>query len=197
MAQDSFGAKNQPQYAGTGTPADAADLSQISNYAANVGNRKVGTDSARLALAGADLWVGLLFGATDTGVEWVYLSGGWTARSAKIQPASSVGLTASFVSSCQLTLPPGTWLIHALACAEYSTGALRTYQSDLYNLTAATELYLGESFVQTSLNGNTTMPIVWLATFTVSTTIQLRSLTGTTDGTQFISTRSILAAVMA
>jgi hypothetical protein len=71
VAHDSFGTKNQPQYAATGAPADAADLSELANYAALVGNRKVGTHSQRTALAGGDIWPGLRFFETDTLIEFL------------------------------------------------------------------------------------------------------------------------------
>jgi hypothetical protein len=76
MAHDSLGAKNQPQYATTGAPASAADMSEVANYAANIGNRRADTDAVRLGLTGSDLWNGLEFEATDTGKTWKY-AGGW------------------------------------------------------------------------------------------------------------------------
>lgn len=75
--QDSYGTQNQPQYADTGAPADAADLSQVANYAAKVGNRKVGLASARTGLTGADLWDGLEFFETDSGSTYEYHNSGW------------------------------------------------------------------------------------------------------------------------
>lgn len=80
MAHDSVGSKNQPHYAGGGIPADAADLTEIADYAAKVGNRRSDLASVRTALTGADLWSGLEFFESDTGAEYVYQTGGWVFR---------------------------------------------------------------------------------------------------------------------
>lgn len=78
MARNSSGPKNEPQYSATGAPSDAADLSEVATYAATVGNRKVGTTSARTALSGADVWEGLDFWDTTLNVLFRYRSGAWT-----------------------------------------------------------------------------------------------------------------------
>lgn len=83
MARDSSGAKNQPQYAGTGAPADSADLSEIANYAAQVGNRKAGPTThttpslGRTTSTGADVWEGLEWEDTTDGFTYKYRSGAW------------------------------------------------------------------------------------------------------------------------
>lgn len=77
MARDSSGAQNQPQYAGTGAPADAADLTEVATYAALVGNIKVGTTTQMNALTGADRWTGLLFSNTTDGAVYRYDGAGW------------------------------------------------------------------------------------------------------------------------
>jgi len=77
MARDSSGSKNEPQYDPNGIPADAADLTEVAAYAALVGNSKVLTDAQRVALAGADRWVGMTVYCTDTGVLWRYKATGW------------------------------------------------------------------------------------------------------------------------
>lgn len=76
MARDSSGTQNQPQYSTAGIPADAADLSEIANYAAAGGNTKFGTTTQMNALAGADLWTGLLFSNTTDKGLYRY-DGGW------------------------------------------------------------------------------------------------------------------------
>lgn len=76
--RDSSGTKNQPQYSSSGAPADAADMSEIANYAAYNGNIKIDVDSVRTGLSGADLWDGLFFFSTDLGIMWQNrTSGGW------------------------------------------------------------------------------------------------------------------------
>jgi hypothetical protein len=76
--RDSSGPKNEPQYATSGVPADAADLTELGAYAATVGNRKVGTTSQRTALSGADVWEGLDYWDTTLNVLFRYRSGAWT-----------------------------------------------------------------------------------------------------------------------
>jgi hypothetical protein len=72
------GAKNQPQFVGTDPTTITQYLNDVSNYAAKVGNVKVGNGSERNALTGSDLWDGLRF-IDDQGYEKIYYaSTGWT-----------------------------------------------------------------------------------------------------------------------
>jgi hypothetical protein len=84
MAADSFGPKNEPEYAGSGVPADAADLTEIAKFAARVGNTRTDTSNVRKALTGKDVWPGLTFVETDTGLTYQYLkrdsSTGWVRQ---------------------------------------------------------------------------------------------------------------------
>lgn len=77
MARDTSGAKNQPQYSPNGAPSDAADLSEVANYAALVGNTKTMTEAERVNLSGADLWDGLEVRTTDTLLRWMRAGGQW------------------------------------------------------------------------------------------------------------------------
>lgn len=80
MASELKGTKNQPYFSAAGAPAIDVDPGIVADYAAYVGNHKEGTSAERGALAGADLWDGLLFTETDTGLIWSYLltsQGGW------------------------------------------------------------------------------------------------------------------------
>lgn len=78
MAADSYGAKQQPQYSGTGKPQSAADLSEIANYAALVGNRKVGSTAARnQAVTDGNVWEGLEWFDTSDGNLYLLKSGSW------------------------------------------------------------------------------------------------------------------------
>ncbi|PCN47017.1 hypothetical protein Csp2054_14335 [Curtobacterium sp. 'Ferrero'] len=78
MARDSTGEKGQPQYAGSGVPQDAADLTEVAAYAALVGNRKVGTTADRnQALADGDVWDGLEWYDTTDGGLYLLQSGSW------------------------------------------------------------------------------------------------------------------------
>lgn len=78
MARDSTGEKGQPQYAGSGVPQDAADLTEVAAYAALVGNRKVGPTADRnQALADGDVWDGLEWYDTTDGGLYLLQSGSW------------------------------------------------------------------------------------------------------------------------
>jgi hypothetical protein len=77
MARDTSGPKNEPNYSGIGAPSDAADMTEIATYAARVGNRRADTSANRTAATGADLWEGLEWHETDTGLTYLYLSAAW------------------------------------------------------------------------------------------------------------------------
>lgn len=66
------GPKNQPRFDLNDDPDFPTDLTTVSEYAAKVGNSRVGTASERSALTGNDLWNGLLFFETDTGLTYRY-----------------------------------------------------------------------------------------------------------------------------
>ncbi|SBN64464.1 hypothetical protein GA0004736_3424 [Curtobacterium sp. 9128] len=110
MARDSSGPKNEPQYAGTGVPQDAADLTEVARYAAMVGNRKVGASSDRQALTGADVWPGLEFYETDTGLAFVYQSStaGWVPT---VRPSVNVGFNDTTNSNGILVIRHGLGVI--------------------------------------------------------------------------------------
>lgn len=74
---DSLGTHNEPQYAETGVPADAADLTEVAAFAAKVGNMRVGTTTERNNATGADVWQGLLWYDTDLNQYFSY-DAGWT-----------------------------------------------------------------------------------------------------------------------
>lgn len=80
MAADSYGAQNQPNFLETGAPQLGTDLSLISNYAAEVGNRKIGTTSARTGLSGADRWEGLEFHDTTLDHDFVWDGSAWVGN---------------------------------------------------------------------------------------------------------------------
>lgn len=84
MAHDGLGPKNQPTYAGTGASADAADLTELSQYASVVGNRKAGPTTARTAATGNDVWEGLEWEDTTLNCSFVYTSGAWVYRAGRM-----------------------------------------------------------------------------------------------------------------
>lgn len=71
------GSKNQPQFLGTGAPATAADLNEIANYAALVGNVKVLDTTGRTALSGNQRWPGLIVFDTTTSTLYIWDGAGW------------------------------------------------------------------------------------------------------------------------
>ncbi|QWT24934.1 hypothetical protein KPL76_06145 [Subtercola sp. PAMC28395] len=114
MARDNTGPKGEPQYTTLGVPADAADLTEIGVYAATVGNYKVGLASDRAALTGAFRWEGLRFYETDTGITYLYRSGGWVAQTRVVAqplvafPRVSANATDTFTSGSFASLAGGT-----------------------------------------------------------------------------------------
>jgi hypothetical protein len=71
------GPRNQPRYDINDEPAFADHLTEVSDYAASTGNRKVGTASDRGALTGLDVWDGLYFWETDTKTGYLRVAGAW------------------------------------------------------------------------------------------------------------------------
>lgn len=90
MAAKTWGSQNQPHFADGDAPDFAVDLTQASDYAALVGNRKVGTNAQRVALTGADVWDGLEFFETDTRGVFLHNGGDWFFGS-PVMLASAVG----------------------------------------------------------------------------------------------------------
>lgn len=123
MARDSSGTKNEPQYAGTGAPADAADLTEVAAFAAFTGNRKIGpttgtatgpggANTGRTTSTGADVWEGLMWRDTTDGKVYEYRSGAWV----KVQNAP-FAIEANTVN-VSVTTTGGTWL----ATVTFTTG---------------------------------------------------------------------------
>lgn len=71
------GPKNQPRYDINDDPAFPDHLTEVSEYAASVGNVKVGTAADRNALTGADVWDGLYFRESDTKSAYLRADGAW------------------------------------------------------------------------------------------------------------------------
>lgn len=76
VADAPAGAKGQPQFLDAGAPDIAVDPNLVADYAALVGNRKVGTTAQQDALAGDLVWEGLLFGNTTDGTERRFTAAG-------------------------------------------------------------------------------------------------------------------------
>lgn len=79
-ADDTPGPRKNPRFLGSGAPATAADLNIVSDHAALVGNRKVGTTAERTAATVAgEVWEGLRWKDTDLDLELEYDGAGWIA----------------------------------------------------------------------------------------------------------------------
>lgn len=86
MAVDGgYGPRGGPRFLDGGAPDLATDDNEVSKYAELVGNRMVGTKAQKDALvrttssgnSPAQLWEGLEFEETDTGILWKRKSGSW------------------------------------------------------------------------------------------------------------------------
>lgn len=59
------------------TPSTTSDLNQLVTLIAQMGNGRVGTNSARTTLTGAGLYAGLMWAETDTSTLWMYTGSAW------------------------------------------------------------------------------------------------------------------------
>lgn len=100
MAADSYGAQNQPLFSETGAPQEGTDLSLVSNYAAAVCNRKIGTTAQRTALTGSDRWEGLKFWDTTLDYEFWWDGSAWAGLPTVVADASgSVTISSNWTLS--------------------------------------------------------------------------------------------------
>lgn len=103
MAADSRGPKNEPQYAGGGAPADAADLTELGAFTALMGNRRVGTTAERQSLKSNELWFGLEWFDTDVGVPMMYTGSAWVVIGAPgVARVVKGGYTANSIGGGQV-----------------------------------------------------------------------------------------------
>ena len=77
MTSSSTGAKNQPHFADADAPDVAVNPTQVADYAAKVGNRRVGTFGERQAASANDVWDGLAWFDTNENAEYIYRAGAW------------------------------------------------------------------------------------------------------------------------
>lgn len=85
MTADSYGPKNQPRFDATKPPDLGVDETLVSEFAALVGNRKVGTtaerNAATTASSGKEVWDGLEWEDTTLGICVVRRAGSWVPAS--------------------------------------------------------------------------------------------------------------------
>ncbi len=94
MAADSYGPNGEPQFAGSGVPQDAADLTLVGAYAGQVGNRRVGPTTDRNAfLSSGQGGEGLIWGDTTDGNEYRLTGGSWVLLFPQVRDSRSVGGT--------------------------------------------------------------------------------------------------------
>lgn len=72
------GTHGSPLY--NSSPQTVADLQAAVDYAALVGNHKVGTTSQRDAASGSEAWDGLFWSDTTDGKTYKRVSGGWVQQ---------------------------------------------------------------------------------------------------------------------
>jgi hypothetical protein len=188
MAADSYGPKNEPNFSSDGAPSDAADLTQIAEYAANVGNRKAGLNSVRIALTGADMWEGLEFLETDTGQTFRVIGGAWQAVGVRLKGVTPYtsgqwATTSNTVFSTTVAVVAGHWYkidVNVMAGQVSVTGTpnlnITVGTTVLDRLTAGVAFTVGE--VASPLIGFS----MWQAT---STTTVVFGVTGSTSGGAF------------
>ena len=78
-ASSTRGPKGQPRFPATDAPDLGVDEEIVADFAAAVGNRRVGTTAQRLALTGLDFYEGLAFGDTTLKAEFKVTNGVWKA----------------------------------------------------------------------------------------------------------------------
>jgi|GEM_PF-4618468 len=71
------GPKGQPRFPANEAPDMGVDEEILADYAAKVGNRRVGTTAERNAATGSDLWEGLIWGDTTDKLEYRRTAGAW------------------------------------------------------------------------------------------------------------------------
>ena len=199
MASESTGAKGQPYFAASGAPQIDVDPGIVADYAALVGNRKIGTTAQRLALTGVEVWPDLHFGDTTNGNEYRRTStGSWEAIKGIYRATGStgsLGTTMSVVAA--VTLPAGTWQITAHGSFEWSTAAPQKYTLQLWNSTAGAEIDTMASGPTVS-TGNLAVYVEDTVLLSVASVIQLRASTNGGSGSQLygggklFATRAVL-----
>jgi len=84
------GPKGQPRFPATDAPDLGVDEEIVADYAAKVGNRRVGTTAERNAAAGADLWEGLEWYDTTLKKTFWNISGVWSDHPDTVQAIPTV-----------------------------------------------------------------------------------------------------------
>jgi len=107
MTADSYGPKNQPRFDATKPPDLGVDETLVSEFAALVGNRKVGTtaerNSATTATSGKEVWEGLEWEDTTLGGTLVRRNGVWENAGPRASNFQRQGSADQFSSSATFT----------------------------------------------------------------------------------------------
>jgi hypothetical protein len=107
MTADSYGPKNQPRFDATKPPDLGVDETLVSDFAALVGNRKVGTTAERNAAAsatsGKEVWEGLQWEDTDLKGTVVWRNGSWENAGPRSTNFQRQGSADTFNSSAGFT----------------------------------------------------------------------------------------------
>ena len=123
MAVDSYGDRGQPQFSAQGGMDAGADETSLADYSSVVGTRRVGTTAQRLALSGAALFVGLLWGDTTVNEDYRYTSTGWK-KVTGLTRADEVSATTSQAGDITITFEPKfTSMCAAIVVMDSNSGA--------------------------------------------------------------------------
>ncbi|ROS62212.1 hypothetical protein EDF38_1315 [Frigoribacterium sp. PhB160] len=96
MAADSYGPKGEPQFAGSGASADAEDLTLLGEFAADVGNNRVGTTAERdAATAAGEAYDGLTWWDTTLRRRFQRVGTSWRPAGALMDGDLREGTTAA------------------------------------------------------------------------------------------------------
>ncbi|MBF4574667.1 hypothetical protein [Frondihabitans sp. VKM Ac-2883] len=98
MARQGTGDKGQPTYDSNNPPDDAADLTELGQYAADVGNTRAGTTAQRNTFTNSGLaWEGLAWHDTTLKATLVFTAGLWQRRGGVAPRVDLVGGRAQSV----------------------------------------------------------------------------------------------------
>jgi hypothetical protein len=95
MAHDSLGAKGQPQYATSGAPSDAADLTEVAQFAADRAGESVAA-LANLPMSGN--WDGRVITTTSDKTLHIWVGTGWVTPVQPLTPWANLTLGSGWTN---------------------------------------------------------------------------------------------------
>jgi hypothetical protein len=136
MAVDLYGPKNAPRFLPGGAFEDWIDLTAVGEYAAKVGNTRVGTTAERNAATGLDLWEGLEWRDTTNGRTYIRRGSGWVLMASALGNGSVNG--SAVVGVALPSRPPlateavitKSGFLHSYTFTEYGNGYMNAVTFD-------------------------------------------------------------------